>query len=107
MKGRTGWFILLGFVVVFVAIWDIAAARTNGESLTYTFRRNVAETWWRWPVGLLLLLLLAHLFMPPSLRKYDPIDALYRRYNPAYHQETVFVPEEDDGQAPVDVQSPP
>ena len=42
-----------------------------------------------------------------TLRKYDPIDALYRRYNPAYHQETVFVPEEDDGQAPVDVQSPP
>ena len=106
MKGRTGWFILLGFVVVFVAIWDIAAARTNGESLTYTFRRNVAETAWRWPVLLFLVLLLAHLFMPPSLRQYDPIDRLYKRFNPAYHQSAPVPPEEDPGTDPP-TQSPP
>ena len=86
-KGRTGWFILLGVVVVFVAIWDIHAARTNGESLTYTFRRNISETAWRWPVLLFLILLGLHLFSPKWMREYDPIDRLYKRWNPAYQQE--------------------
>jgi hypothetical protein len=105
LKGRTGWLILLGFVVVFVAVWDIAAARTNGESLTYTFRRNVAETAWRWPVLLFLVLLLAHLFMPPSLRQYDPIDRLYKRFNPAYQEDSGPIPE-DPATDPT-TQSPP
>ena len=104
MKGRTGWLILLTFVVAFVVVWDLLAARSNGESLTYTFRRNVAETAWRWPVALFLLLLLAHLFMPPGLRKYDPIDKLYKRFNPAYQTESPSIPEDDSGQQP---QSPP
>ena len=55
-----------------VVVWDLLAALTNGESLTYVFRRGVAETGWR------------HLFLPPTLRKHDPIDRLYRRLNPAY-----------------------
>jgi hypothetical protein len=105
LKGRTGWFILLGIVVAFVVVWDVAAARSNGESLTYTFRRNVSETAWRWPVLLFVLLLLAHLFMPPGLRKYDPIDRLYKRYNPAYQEQgPPTVPEEDSQPG---IQSPP
>jgi hypothetical protein len=67
-----------------VVVWDLFAALTNGESLTYVFRRGVAETGWRWPVLILIIFLLIHLFMPPDLRKYDPIDRLYKRLNPAY-----------------------
>jgi hypothetical protein len=66
--------------------WDLLAARTNGESLTYVFRRGVAETAWRWPVLILIILLTIHLFLPPRLRKHDPIDRLYQRFNPAYSQ---------------------
>ena len=52
----------------------------------------MAETAWRWPVLLFLVLLLAHLFMPPSLRQYDPIDRLYKRFNPAYHTVGARIP---------------
>ena len=82
MKGRYGWLLLLAVA----AIWDLLAARTNGESLTYVFRRDVAETAWRWPVLILIVLLTLHMFLPRSLREYDPIDRLYRRLNPAYSQ---------------------
>jgi hypothetical protein len=71
-------------LLLVVVVWDLFAALTNGESLTYVFRRGVAETWWRWPVLLLIILLLVHLFLPPDLRKHDPIDRLYQRMNPAY-----------------------
>ena len=80
MKGRYGWLLLLLVVVV----WDVLAALTNGESLTYVFRRGVAETGWRWPVLIVIILVTIHLFLPPSLRKHDPIDRLYVRLNPAY-----------------------
>ena len=62
---------------------DVFAAMNNRDSLTSTFRKGVAETGWRWPVLVLIVLLVAHLYMPPSLRKYDPIDRLYYRLNPA------------------------
>jgi hypothetical protein len=56
---RVGWFLLL----VVVVGTDVIAAMNNRDSLTSTFRRAVAET--------------------PSLRKYDPLDRLYYRLNPA------------------------
>jgi hypothetical protein len=79
VTARIGWFLLLAVVVG----TDVVAAMTNKDSLTSTFRRSVAETWWRWPVLLLIVLLVAHLYMPPSLRRYDPLDRLYYRLNPA------------------------
>jgi hypothetical protein len=79
---RRGWYVLLTVVVVTVAVVDTWAARNNQESLTSTFRRGVAETAWRWPVLVFIVLLVAHLFMPPGLRKYDPLDRLYYRINP-------------------------
>ena len=79
MVARIGWFLLLAVVVG----TDVVAAMNNKDSLTSTFRRAVAETWWRWPVLLLIVLLVAHLYMPPSLRRYDPLDRLYYRLNPA------------------------
>jgi len=74
-----GWFLLL----VVVVGTDVIAAMNNKDSLTSTFRRSVAETGWRWPVLVLVVLLVAHLYMPPSLRRYDPLDRLYYRLNPA------------------------
>lgn len=79
MVARIGWLLLL--VVVVVA--DVIAAYTNTDSLTSTFRRSVAETAWRWPALLVVALLVAHLFLPPSLRRYDPLDRLYYKLNPA------------------------
>ena len=79
MVARIGWFLLL----VVVVGTDVIAALNNRDSLTSTFRRSVAETGWRWPVLVLIVLLVAHLYMPPSLRRYDPIDRLYYRVNPA------------------------
>ena len=79
MVARIGWFLLL----VVVVGTDVVAALNNKDSLTSTFRRSVAETGWRWPVLVLIVLLVAHLYMPPSLRRYDPIDRLYYRVNPA------------------------
>ncbi len=79
MVARIGWFLLL--VVVVVA--DVIAAYTNTDSLTSTFRRSVAETNWRWPAMFVVALLVAHLFLPPSLRRYDPLDRLYYKLNPA------------------------
>jgi hypothetical protein len=76
---RVGWFLLL----VVVVGTDVVAAMNNKDSLTSTFRRAVAETGWRWPVLIIIVLLVAHLYMPPSLRKYDPLDRLYYRLNPA------------------------
>jgi len=79
---RYGWLFLLAVVVVTVGVIDVWAAYNNQESMTSTFRRAVAETAWRWPVLLFIVLLVAHLFMPPGLRKYDPLDRLYYRINP-------------------------
>jgi hypothetical protein len=76
---RIGWFLML----VVVVGTDVVAAMNNRDSLTSTFRRSVAETGWRWPVLVLIVLLVAHLYMPPSLRRYDPLDRLYYRFNPA------------------------
>jgi hypothetical protein len=75
MRGRYGWLILLSFVVV----WDVVAAMTNGESLTYTFRRAVTDSVWRWPVLVVVVLLSVHLFLPVRLRQHDPLDRLYER----------------------------
>jgi hypothetical protein len=79
VAARIGWFLML----VVVVGTDVFAATNNKDSLTSTFRKGVAETGWRWPVLILIVLLVAHLYMPPSLRKYDPIDRLYYRLNPA------------------------
>jgi hypothetical protein len=79
VAARIGWFLLLAVVVA----TDGFAALNNKDSLTSTFRRSVAETGWRWPVLVLIVLLVAHLYMPPSLRKYDPLDRLYYRLDPA------------------------
>jgi hypothetical protein len=79
VTARIGWFLLL----VVVVGTDVIAAMNNKDSLTSTFRRSVAETGWRWPVLVIVVLLVAHLYMPPSLRRYDPLDRLYYRVNPA------------------------
>ena len=79
MTARIGWFLLL----VVVVVTDVVSALNNKDSLTSTFRRSVAETGWRWPVLVIVVLLVAHLYMPPSLRRYDPLDRLYYRVNPA------------------------
>jgi hypothetical protein len=78
VKGRYGWLLLL----LVVLSWDVASAITNGESLTFTFRRAVAETAWRWPIGIAIAVLVIHLFLPPRLQKYDPLDRLYQRLAP-------------------------
>ncbi|MDQ3148247.1 MAG: hypothetical protein M3R01_15190 [Actinomycetota bacterium] len=91
MIARVGWWVLIVVIVALVATVDVYAALHNQESLTSTFRRTVAETGWRWPVLAFIVLLVAHLFMPPDLRKYDPLDRLYYRINP------VSAPAEPDG----------
>jgi hypothetical protein len=78
VKGRYGWLLLL----LVVLSWDVASAITNGESLTFTFRRAVSATAWRWPVGILVVALAVHLFLPTQLQKYDPLDRLYERLGP-------------------------
>jgi hypothetical protein len=75
MKGRYGWLV----IVLFVVGWDVVAAVTNGESLTFVFRRSVAETAWKWPVLVAIVLMTVHLFLPPRLRQHDPLDRLYER----------------------------
>jgi hypothetical protein len=84
MKGRYGWLLL----VVVILSWDLAAALTNGETLTWTFRRAVSQTWWRWPVLVLIVLVVVHLFLPEHLAEtYDPLDRLYNRIDPAAHSQ--------------------
>jgi hypothetical protein len=79
VKGRYGWALLLLVIVS----WDIAAALTNSETLTYTFRRAVSQTWWRWPVLVVIMLLVVHLFLPEHIaEKYDPLDRLFQRIDP-------------------------
>jgi hypothetical protein len=73
MKGRIAWLGLFSFIV----LWDVAAALTNGESLTFAFRRSISDTAWRWPVLIVIVLLTVHLFLPPRLREHDPLDRLY------------------------------
>jgi hypothetical protein len=79
MNARWGWLAVIGVAIA----WDTAAAFTNSESLTGTFRCSVAQTAWRWPVLVIALLLLTHLFLPPRMWRYDPLDRLYYRLNPA------------------------
>ncbi|MDQ1435184.1 MAG: hypothetical protein QOF59_2000 [Actinomycetota bacterium] len=82
VRGRYGWALLLLVIVS----WDLAAALTNGETLTFTFRRAVSQTAWRWPVLVLIALLVVHLFLPDHIaEKYDPLDRLYNRIDPAVH----------------------
>jgi hypothetical protein len=79
VKGRYGW----GLLLLVVVSWDVAAAFTNGETLTWTFRRAVSQTGWRWPVLVLIALLVVHLFLPEHLaEQYDPLDRLYRHVDP-------------------------
>jgi uncharacterized membrane protein YhdT len=75
VKARYGWALLLTFIVV----WDVAAAMTNGESLTFGFRRAVTDSALRWPLLVVVVLLVVHLFLPPKLRSHDPLDRLYER----------------------------
>ena len=89
---RVGWFLLL----VVVVTTDVIAAMNNKDSLTSTFRRAVAETGWRWPVLVIIVLLVAHLYMPPSLRKYDPLDRLYYRLDPAGAPPEIGAPDTPD-----------
>jgi hypothetical protein len=81
MKARYGW----SFIVVFVLAWDVVAALTGGESLTFTFRRAVAQGPWRWLALLVTLLLVVHLFLPPRLSRYDPLDRLYQHIASTLH----------------------
>jgi hypothetical protein len=69
VKGRYGW----GLLLLVVVSWDVAAAFTNGETLTWTFRRAVSQTGWRWPVLLLIVLLVVHLFLPEHLAEKYPV----------------------------------
>jgi hypothetical protein len=79
VKGRYGWILVL----LVVGSWDLVAALTNGETLTWTFRRAVSQTAWRWPVMVVVLLIVVHLFLPDDFAaKYDPLDRLYRRVDP-------------------------
>ena len=79
MKGRYGWAVVLLVIVS----WDLVAALTNGETLTWTFRRAISQTAWRWPVMVLVLLIVVHLFLPDDFAaKYDPLDRLYSRVDP-------------------------
>jgi hypothetical protein len=75
MKARYAWLILLAFVIV----WDVVAAMTNGQTLTYAFRRGVTDSVWRWPALVVIALLVVHLFLPTRLREHDPLDRLYER----------------------------
>jgi hypothetical protein len=84
MKGRYGWLL----VVLVVVAWDLAAALTNGETLTWTFRRAISQTYWRWPTLILIALLVVHLFLPERIAAdYDPLDRLFNRINPAVQPE--------------------
>ena len=102
MTARIGWFLLL----VVVVGTDVIAALNNKDSLTSTFRRSVAETGWRWPVLVIVVLLVAHLYMPPSLRRYDPLDRLYYRVNPASEPPPPGVGPVESELAPEDVPPP-
>jgi hypothetical protein len=75
LTSRLAWLVLLAYVVV----WDVYAGLSGKHTLTSEFRRTVADTHLRWPAMVLALLLLLHLFLPVSLRRYDPIDRLYYR----------------------------
>ena len=80
MKGRYGWLL----VVLVIVAWDVTAALTNGETLTWTFRRAISQTWWRWPALIVIALLVVHLFLPDRIAsKYDPLDRLFYRFDPA------------------------
>jgi hypothetical protein len=103
VTARIGWFLLL----VVVVGTDVIAALNNKDSLTSTFRRSVAETGWRWPVLVIVVLLVAHLYMPPSLRRYDPLDRLYYRVNPASEPPPPGVgPVEESEDEPLQVPQP-
>jgi hypothetical protein len=78
VKGGYGW----ALVLLVIVSWDLAAALTNSETLTFTFRRAVSQTAWRWPVLVLIALLVVHLFLPPRLQRYDPLDRLFQRIDP-------------------------
>lgn len=99
VTARIGWFLLL----VVVVGTDVIAALNNKDSLTSTFRRAVAETGWRWPVLVIVVLLVAHLYMPPSLRRYDPLDRLYYRVNPSSEPPPPGVGPVESGSEPLQV----
>jgi hypothetical protein len=81
VKGRYGW----ALVLVVIVSWDLVAALTNSETLTWTFRRAVSQTAWRWPVMVLVLLIVVHLFLPDDFAaKYDPLDRLYQHVDPVH-----------------------
>ncbi len=82
MRGWVGRLVLGTFVIG----WDLVAAMTNNESLTITFRHGVAQTAWKWPVLVIAVLLLVHLFLPPRWWKYDPLDRTYKRVSAAFEQ---------------------
>lgn len=77
MKGRYGWLIVGGVVIA----WELLANLTDGDSLTFSFRRAITDTAWRWPVLVLTLWLVAHLFMPTQWRQHDPIDRAYDNFH--------------------------
>jgi hypothetical protein len=80
MQARYGWALVIAVIAVIV-VWDVVAAITEGETVTGTFRCSVAQTNWRWPVLVLAVLVLVHLFLPARLWRYDPLDRLYYRLN--------------------------
>lgn len=75
MTSRLAWLVLL----VYVVVWDVYAGFAGKQTLTSEFRRSVTDTHLRWPAMVLAVLLLLHLFLPTSFRKYDPIDRVYYR----------------------------
>jgi hypothetical protein len=96
MKARYGWLILLSFVV----LWDVVAAMTNGESLTYTFRRAVTDSLWRWPVFVVVALFTVHLFLPVRYRQHDPLDRLYQRISETTRHHEAPAPDPTPPRAP-------
>jgi hypothetical protein len=107
VKGRYGWLLVIAVILA----WDITAAVTNGESLTFTFRRLVAHASWRWPMLALVLLLVVHLFLPDRIaEKYDPLDRLYLRLGRTQGEpvhEPPDVPETTPPSAPPGAPPPP
>ncbi len=73
MTSRMAWLVL----TIAVVTWELYAGFSGMETLTSEFRRSVTDSSLRWPVLLVTTLVMVHLFMPASLRRYDPIDRVY------------------------------
>ena len=96
MTSRMAWLVL----TIAVVTWELYAGFSGMETLTSEFRRSVTDSSLRWPVLLVATLVMAHLFLPASLRRYDPIDRAYYAATgqPNPYEETA--PHSEPGDAP-------